>query len=254
MFRATERKTPRQPAAAKKLNVLIRPHHQALSPDKSNARRRASVVGIDAGSHRQHVIARRDALIEAHAGLVRSIAERLLAVCPRSIELADLIQTGMLALLHAATAYRPELHDGAPFDAYARKRIRGAMLDSISGRNWINAKLESLSDPDRSRSFGSTETDRGGEGVILEHSSPPQSMRTAAHPIEEAVDAEREMARVNDAIEYLTPEKQTLIRAYYRDGGTLEDAGAEIGLDRRRAGELLAEAISELQRILHARR
>lgn len=202
---------------------------EAVSAVPCPARRRASVVGIDAGSHRQHVIARRDALIEAHAGLVRSIAERLLAVCPRSIELADLIQTGMLALLHAATAYRPERHDGAPFDAYARKRIRGAMLDSISGRNWIHATLEELSDPD----------DR-------------PELRISS--INETIDGEREIARVNDAIEYLTPEKQTLIRAYYRDGGTLEDAGAEIGLDRRRAGELLAEAISELQRILHARR
>ena len=40
----------------------------------------------------------------------------------------------MLGLIDAATRYRAAL--GVPFDAFARRRVRGAMLDSLRELDW----------------------------------------------------------------------------------------------------------------------
>ena len=192
--------------------------------------RGSRVTSIDTGDHRAKVRERRDRLVEDHAGIVRGIAERVKAVAPASVELDDLIQTGMIALLHAATRYRPEAFGGAPFSAYARKVVRGAMLDSISGRRYREEKLIHFGDVDG-----------------MQNAEP--SMAPTA---DEAIDDRRLAARIEDAITYLDGPSRRLIRSYYRDGGTLEDAGEELGIDRRRAGELHARAIARLKQIVHA--
>ena len=79
--------------------------------------------------------AARDALVIAHAGLVVAIARRLKSRLPPSFDLDDLIGVGNIALLQAATRYRPGDHAGTPFSVYARQRIRGAMLDSVGKRS-----------------------------------------------------------------------------------------------------------------------
>lgn len=206
-------------------------HSKTPIPQPAEVRRTGKVVSIDSGDHRQRVREARNRLVEEHAGMVRGIAERVLSVVPRSIELDDLIQTGMVALIHAATRYRPQEHGGAPFGAYARKCVRGAILDSVSGRNWIEAKLAELPDMQ--------------EQPHLEPSVAPT--------IEGAIDDTRLARHVQDAIEYLDETSQRLLAAYYRDGATLESAGAECGLPRRQAGEAHASAIRRLQQILHVR-
>jgi RNA polymerase sigma factor (sigma-70 family) len=91
----------------------------------------AKPLVIDAGRHREKVTKRRDLLIEEHLPMVAPIARRLAELLPPIFEFDDLLQTGNLALVQAATRYRPAAHGGAPFSSYARQRIRGAMLDSV---------------------------------------------------------------------------------------------------------------------------
>lgn len=99
-----------------------------LSPTAQGAK----VVCISRGDHhRARVLARRDALVEAHLHLVKQIAERVAQKLPPSFDIEDLEGVGQVALVNSATSYRPEAHAGAPFDAYARPRIHGAMIDSI---------------------------------------------------------------------------------------------------------------------------
>ena len=70
-----------------------------------------------------------DALVTRHAELVKRIAYHLAGRLPASVDVADLIQAGMLGLLEAAANYTA--NRGATFETYAGIRIRGAMIDAL---------------------------------------------------------------------------------------------------------------------------
>ena len=74
------------------------------------------------------------ALVERHADLVRRIAYHLIGRLPDSVDVNDLIQTGMLGLMEAARHYKNDR--GANFETYAGIRIRGAMLDELRRGDW----------------------------------------------------------------------------------------------------------------------
>lgn len=76
-----------------------------------------------------------DELIQRHAFLVKRIAQHLLARLPDSVQLDDLIQSGMIGLLEAARKYDPS--KGASFETYAGIRIRGSMMDEIRRGDWV---------------------------------------------------------------------------------------------------------------------
>lgn len=71
---------------------------------------------------------------ENHLGLVKSIAGRLAARLPASVDLDDLIGAGTEGLMDAAQHYNPET--GVPFPAYATVRIQGAMSDELRRLDW----------------------------------------------------------------------------------------------------------------------
>ncbi len=75
-----------------------------------------------------------DQLVEQHAPLVKRIALHLAARLPDSVQVDDLIQSGMIGLLEAAQHFDP--HAGASFETFAGFRIRGAMLDELRRSDW----------------------------------------------------------------------------------------------------------------------
>ena len=75
-----------------------------------------------------------EALVEKHAAMVKRIALHLLGRLPDGIELDDLVQVGLIALLEAARQFSPT--KGASFETYASIRIRGAMLDEVRSNDW----------------------------------------------------------------------------------------------------------------------
>ena len=74
-------------------------------------------------------------LIKTHALMVKRIAHHLLGRLPRSIQLDDLVQAGMLGLLEAVRHY--DEGKGASFETYAGIRIRGHMLDEVRRNDWV---------------------------------------------------------------------------------------------------------------------
>ena len=75
-----------------------------------------------------------DDLVTQHVSLVKRIAHHLAARLPSSVEVDDLMQSGMVGLLEAAGNFDPDR--GASFETYAGIRIRGAMLDDIRKHDW----------------------------------------------------------------------------------------------------------------------
>ena len=69
-----------------------------------------------------------EALVRQHVPLVRRIAWHVHGRVANAIEVEDLVQTGMVALIEAARAYDDRGH---AFATYASLRIRGAMVDAL---------------------------------------------------------------------------------------------------------------------------
>ena len=75
-----------------------------------------------------------DELVRRHAPLVRRIAYHLMGRLPASVDVGDLIQSGMIGLLEASRNFAQ--NRGASFETYAGIRIRGAMLDELRRTDW----------------------------------------------------------------------------------------------------------------------
>ena len=69
-----------------------------------------------------------EALVAAHIPLVRKIAWHVHGRVASAIEVEDLVQTGMVALIEAANGFEDRGH---AFSTYATLRIRGAMIDHL---------------------------------------------------------------------------------------------------------------------------
>jgi len=73
-------------------------------------------------------------VVDRYAPLVKRIAHHLLLRMPASVQVDDLIQSGMIGLLEAAKKY--DVTKGASFETYAGIRIRGSMLDEVRKGDW----------------------------------------------------------------------------------------------------------------------
>jgi RNA polymerase sigma factor FliA len=67
-------------------------------------------------------------LLRTHSNMVRRIAWHVYARMSTSVELEDLIQTGLMALIECAATYEDR---GFAFATYASTRVRGAMIDQL---------------------------------------------------------------------------------------------------------------------------
>lgn len=83
----------------------------------------------DAGSRDEN------ALVEKYLPLVRSVLGRLLLTLPDQVDHDDLRSAGLVGLLQALRNFDPRC--GTAFEAYARLRIRGAMLDEVRRMDWV---------------------------------------------------------------------------------------------------------------------
>lgn len=76
----------------------------------------------------------RNTLLLQHYALARGIARRLYPRLPRTLDLDDLTSVAVLGLVDAIDRY--DDGRGVPFEAYARLRIRGAVLDAVRRAEW----------------------------------------------------------------------------------------------------------------------
>ena len=75
-----------------------------------------------------------DDVVERYAPLVKRIAHHLILRMPSSVQIDDLLQSGMIGLIEAARKY--DGSKGASFETYAGIRIRGSILDGVRKGDW----------------------------------------------------------------------------------------------------------------------
>ncbi|WOE74759.1 sigma-70 family RNA polymerase sigma factor [Alterisphingorhabdus coralli] len=67
-------------------------------------------------------------LVEQNLPLVRKIAWHVRGMAPGTVDIEDLVQIGMVALVEAANRYEDQGHN---FATYAGTRVRGALIDHL---------------------------------------------------------------------------------------------------------------------------
>ena len=81
----------------------------------------------------------RDEFVLKHLPLVRVIAIRVCETLPVHVDVDDLVHAGIMGLLDAAVKYNAERQ--VSFQAYAKHRIKGAILDSLRDMDWASRGL-----------------------------------------------------------------------------------------------------------------
>src|SRR5262249_13885274 len=77
----------------------------------------------------QPIAANQNRRIVAGLPFVESLARRMAASMPNSIDISDLVQDGVLGLIDAAHRFDEER--GIKFETFAERRVRGAMIDAL---------------------------------------------------------------------------------------------------------------------------
>lgn len=224
----------------------------------------------------------RNKLVMEHVGLVKAMASRLANRLPSQVEVSELISVGVLGLIDAAGRFKPSL--GVPFDAFARRRIQGAMLDSLRELDWAPRALRKMRrDVDAAiaslRSSLKREPESAEIAAALGVAEPDydkmlDQLRSAdlatirqatddgdgVSVLEIAVDlAEGPHARLErqELREYLAaaivqlPDRERRILAlYYEEELTLAEIGEVIGVGESRVSQLRTQAIARLRSIL----
>jgi RNA polymerase sigma factor for flagellar operon FliA len=221
----------------------------------------------------------RNTLVVAHLGLVKALALRLARRVPAQVDVSELVSAGVLGLVDAAGRYEPSL--GVPFDAFARRRVQGAMLDSLRGLDWAprsvrrmrrdlddaiaklrattgrepeageiagelglnEAEYDRMLDQVRALDIGALRQQAGGHGgaSILELAIDPEE--SALERIERAELREHLM----HALKALPERERRVLSLYYEHELTLAEIGAVIGVGESRVSQLRTQAIARLR-------
>jgi RNA polymerase sporulation-specific sigma factor len=178
---------------------------------------------------------RRDALVTAHLHLVDPIARAVRRRLPRAFELEDLTSAGHMGLIRAAERYRPRGHNGAPFAAYARPCILGAIRSSVR-RAWCDGRGRHALRP-------LAEALPAGDGWLTADDSRERI---------EAFDASRRIQTITQAVETLPASQQRVLQAVYLGAGTVSAAARGLGMAPGRAYRLHKLGIKSLQAMFAA--
>lgn len=220
--------------------------------------------------------------LKEYAPLVKRIAHHMMLKLPGSVEVDDLIQSGMMGLLDAATRY-DELR-GAQFETYAAQRIRGAMLDELRSADWLPRSMRrdmrrietaiSRLQQKLGKMPNETEIARELEISLLEYQQMLQESRGAqlfyyedfhdegdenffdrftvdndANPLELLQD-ERFREALIQAIERLPERERQMMGMHYEQDMNLREIGEVMGVSESRVCQLHSQAVARLRALM----
>ena len=208
------------------------------------------------------VQSREDATVAEHLPLVRFIAVRVAATIPVRIDLDDLIQTGTIGLLDAVRRYDPS--KGIPFPAYARFRIRGAILDSLRQLDWATRNQRKQRKAAASADSADGGTQAGPAqffmlGPVISLSTRNESQDELPAPdvaCGEGLHPDRlyEVAEARDligrAMHTLPSRYREVVKLYYYSEQSMREIGRTLGVNESRISQIHKAALIKMRRAL----
>ena len=253
------------------------------------ARPRVALVahtGITEGSRKlmenQSRTTAQDERIAGSLPFVQALARRLAASMPHSIDIADLVQDGMIGLIDAASRFDEDRW--IKFETFAERRVRGSMIDALRRGAWprgirkIRRELEaarehlrhelgaepSLSDladhlgadeAHLSRTIVRINTIEATSPLatvdnVNEASLPPVLVPSEPPAPDKACEIGEVRRRVRAAIGALPPRERKVVSLYYFGEVTMKKIGEAIGVNESRVSQLHARAVQRLRKLL----
>jgi len=226
-------------------------------------------------------------LIEQHLPLVNHVVLQVAVHFPRYVDRQELARAGALGLVEAARRF--DATRGVPFDRFAARRIRGAILDCVRSADWaprsvrtLGRKLEQVeqelasadgqppSNRDVADALGMTHDelhrlrDRVFRSVVLalEHivNAPDDEDlslldvledRTSLEPSEE-LETRELLGYLRDAVDLLPDRHRTVIVGYFLGGSSSLDLAEQLGVTESRISQLRSEALLMLREGIEA--
>lgn len=219
-------------------------------------------------------------MVDKYAPLVKRIALHLKARLPASVELDDLIQSGMIGLMDAITHF--EDGHGAVFETYASIRIRGAMIDEMRQSDWaprsvhqnarsISSAITKLShllgrepkDTEIANELG-VDLDKYNQ-MLLDSSSSQmigiEDLGVTDDVIAEGSDNRKDMLfdvlatskfkrSLAEAIKKLPEREQQVLALYYDEELNLKEIGQVLELSESRICQLMSQSMARLRSML----
>lgn len=225
----------------------------------------------------------RQRLLNEYLPLVRNVASRMAMGFPRSVELSDLVNTGVIGLIEAFGNF--DRGRGVKFETYAVPRIRGAILDELRALDWVP----------RSTRAKSREIDRANTALENKLGRPPEKPElaklmqisvedlhaalgdvtgTSILSLDEVVyreDDNRQVPRIETvvdksvhsilgeiekgelrsflvvAIDQLTKQEKLVIALYYYEELTLKEIGEVMSISESRVSQIHTRAVAKLR-------
>ncbi|MEH6358417.1 MAG: RNA polymerase sigma factor FliA [Pseudomonadales bacterium] len=216
-------------------------------------------------------------LVEQHAPLVKRIAHHLLARLPSTVQLNDLIQSGMVGLLEASQKF--DVSKGASFETFAGIRVRGAMLDDVRKDDWaprsvhrnsrrVSAaikKVESRTGRDASDSDVAAELgipldeyyaylqDSAGTRLfsfdeVTEHDESALKITSSNESTpQDEVQQQDFKDNLAEAISLLPERERMVLALYYQEELNLKEIGSLLGVSESRVSQIHSQAALRLR-------
>ena len=225
-----------------------------------------------------------EAFIKAHVLLVKRIAYHLSGRLPRTVQLDDLMQAGMLGLLEAAQHY--DETKGASFETYASIRSRGSMFDEVRRNDWVprsvyrNARMVSTAvqavehrlgrdakDHEVAQELGLVLSDYhallmdangahlyGFDDVVGGDEALPGEGTEGVVPTEPHANALRADMKhqVAQVIETLPKNERLVLSLYYEHDLNLKEIGDVLGVTESRVSQIHSQATHRIKARLNA--
>lgn len=223
--------------------------------------------GIDAYQNNASILT--PPVIQQYLPLVKKIALHLMTRLPDTVEIDDLIQTGLISLLEAHEKFDAAINDN--FEVYARIKIRGAMIDLSRQSDWVPRQLpKQMRDIRSKRSLLEQKHHRAVSDaeVIAELDIDSQSYYNILHKNDALATSSLDLLDDNDAlavdergkfeqdnllsvvakgVDKLSDNEKLVVSLYYIEELNMKEIAAVLDVSESRVCQVHATAIQHLK-------
>ena len=229
--------------------------------------------GEGLGTYRRQARPTPEGLVRSHMQLVRKIAWHVHARVASAIDVEDLVQIGMVALVESANSFEDRGH---AFATYATLRIRGSMIDHLrrhatlcrsamarrrelaAARQRLESRLgRTASDAEVAEEMGMEAADyremvddsQAVQQQSIDEVYSDQSMWFAdvEERADEAIDRERLKGAIAGAISGLPERDAMVLQLYFVEEMNLEEIGQTLGVGAARICQIKKAALDRLR-------